>query len=80
MERDHYLKRDEDGRYRFRFPLIQRWWKINRGLWPWNPTTLRLLRTGTDFVKAGGKDPGILLGLASTEREILKQALGLAAR
>lgn len=32
MERDHYLKRDEDGRYRFRFPLIRRWWKINRGL------------------------------------------------
>jgi hypothetical protein len=32
MDRDHYLKRDEDGRYRFRFPLIRRWWKINRGL------------------------------------------------
>lgn len=32
MERDHYLKRDADGRYRFRFPLIRRWWKINRGL------------------------------------------------
>lgn len=32
MERDHYLKRDEDGRYCFRFPLIRRWWKINRGL------------------------------------------------
>ena len=32
MERDHYLKRDEAGRYRFRFPLIRRWWKINRGL------------------------------------------------
>jgi hypothetical protein len=32
MERDHYLKRDEDGRYRFRFPLIRRWWTINRGL------------------------------------------------
>lgn len=32
MERDHYLKRDQDGRYRFRFPLIRRWWKINRGL------------------------------------------------
>ena len=32
MERDHYLKRDEDGRYHFRFPLIRRWWKINRGL------------------------------------------------
>lgn len=32
MERDHYLKRDEDGRYQFRFPLIRRWWKLNRGL------------------------------------------------
>lgn len=32
MERDHYLKRDEDGRYHFRFPLIRRWWKLNRGL------------------------------------------------
>ena len=32
MERDHYLKRHEDGRYQFRFPLIRRWWKLNRGL------------------------------------------------
>ena len=32
MERDHYLKRDQDGFYHFRFPLIRRWWKINRGL------------------------------------------------
>lgn len=32
MERDHYLKRDNDGRHRFRFPLIRRWWKLNRGL------------------------------------------------
>lgn len=32
MERDHYLKRDEDGRCQFRFPLIRRWWKLNRGL------------------------------------------------
>ena len=32
MECDHYLKRNEDGSYRFRFPLIRRWWKINRGL------------------------------------------------
>jgi hypothetical protein len=32
MERDHYLKRNEDGRYCFRFPLIRRWWIINRGL------------------------------------------------
>ena len=32
MERDHYLQRTEDGRYRFRFPLIRRWWKLHRGL------------------------------------------------
>jgi hypothetical protein len=32
MERDHYLKRAEDGCYHFRFPLIRRWWKLNRGL------------------------------------------------
>jgi hypothetical protein len=32
MERDHYLKREESGAYRFRFPLIRRWWKLNRGL------------------------------------------------
>lgn len=32
MERDHYLKRDDGGRYHFRFPLIRRWWKISRGL------------------------------------------------
>lgn len=32
MERDHYLKRDEAGAYQFRFPLIRRWWKLNRGL------------------------------------------------
>lgn len=32
MERDHYLKREEDGRLQFRFPLIRRWWKLNRGL------------------------------------------------
>jgi hypothetical protein len=32
MERDHYLKRNETGSYHFRFPLIRRWWKLNRGL------------------------------------------------
>jgi hypothetical protein len=32
MERDHYLSRDDEGSYRFGFPLIRRWWKINRGL------------------------------------------------
>jgi hypothetical protein len=39
---------------------------------------LRLLRTGIDFLIAGGKDEGILLRLTSAEREILKQAFGLA--
>jgi len=29
---DHYLTRDEDGRYRFRFPLIQKWWILAEGL------------------------------------------------
>lgn len=32
MERDHYLQRHGDGSFGFRFPLIRRWWKINRGL------------------------------------------------
>jgi tetratricopeptide (TPR) repeat protein len=40
--------------------------------------SLRLLQTGIAFVKAGGKDSGILLDLTSPEREILKQAFGLA--
>ncbi len=42
--------------------------------------SVRLLRTGIDYVKAGGKDPGILLALTSPERAILEQALGLAGR
>lgn len=32
MDRDHYLQRYGDGCYGFRFPLIRRWWKIDRGL------------------------------------------------
>ncbi len=32
MERDHYLLREPDGRVRFRFPLIRRWWALDRGL------------------------------------------------
>ncbi len=32
LERDHYLKRDMDGRYQFRFPLTCRWWRLDRGL------------------------------------------------
>jgi hypothetical protein len=42
--------------------------------------SVRLLRTGIDFVKAGGDDPGVLLALTSPERAILEQALGLAAK
>jgi hypothetical protein len=32
MAADHYLSRDSGGGYRFRFPLIRRWWKLDRGL------------------------------------------------
>ncbi|WP_372721233.1 hypothetical protein [Novipirellula sp.] len=32
MDADHYLSRDTKGGYRFRFPLIRRWWKLDRGL------------------------------------------------
>jgi len=38
---------------------------------------IRLLRTGVNFIEAGGKDPGILMDLSSPERSILRQALGL---
>jgi len=32
IEQDHYLSRTADGRYQFQFSLIQRWWKLSRGL------------------------------------------------
>jgi len=32
MDADHYLSRDNDGNYSVRFPLIRRWWKLDRGL------------------------------------------------
>jgi hypothetical protein len=32
LERDHYLIRTTDGNYAFRFPLVERWWKLDRGL------------------------------------------------
>ncbi len=38
---------------------------------------LRLMRIGIAFIKSGGKDPAILLSLTSTERSLLRQALGL---
>ena len=32
IEQDHYLTRNSDGHYSFQFPLLQRWWKLSRGL------------------------------------------------
>jgi hypothetical protein len=32
LDRDHYLIRTVDGHYRFRFSLVRRWWKLDRGL------------------------------------------------
>lgn len=32
LARDHYLVRDNAGRYRFRFPLVQKWWRLAQGL------------------------------------------------
>ena len=32
LQRDHYVLQQPDGAYRFRFPLIQRWWRLDRGV------------------------------------------------
>lgn len=32
LEQDHYLIRSPEGLYSFRFPLIRRWWRLDRGL------------------------------------------------
>jgi AAA domain-containing protein len=32
LAKDHYLTRDEAGKYRFRFPLVQKWWCLAQGL------------------------------------------------
>lgn len=32
LQSDHYIVQNKDGTYRFRFPLIQRWWRLYRGL------------------------------------------------
>lgn len=32
MDADHYISRNTSGGFHFRFPLIQRWWKLERGL------------------------------------------------
>jgi tetratricopeptide (TPR) repeat protein/DNA-binding transcriptional ArsR family regulator len=52
-------------------------WEHASGDSPESRLPLRLLRTGIDFIKSGGKDHGILLSLTATERLILRQALGL---
>lgn len=39
--------------------------------------SLRLMRTSIQWLKAGGKDRSILLDLASAERSIVEQAMGL---
>ncbi|MBC7883182.1 MAG: ATP-binding protein [Anaerolineae bacterium] len=32
LQLDHYIQQNPEGNYAFRFPLIQRYWKLNRGL------------------------------------------------
>lgn len=32
ITQDHYLSRNANGHYHFQFPLLQRWWKLARGL------------------------------------------------
>jgi hypothetical protein len=32
VEQDHYLSRDNQGLYQYRFPLLKRWWTLARGL------------------------------------------------
>ena len=33
MQRDHYVTQDiNSGGYQFRFDLIRRWWRLDRGL------------------------------------------------
>ena len=32
LQRDHYVVQQPDGKYLFRFPLIQRCWRLHRGL------------------------------------------------
>jgi hypothetical protein len=34
LQKDHYLERDIDGKYAFRFPLVRRWWRFDRSLVP----------------------------------------------
>jgi hypothetical protein len=32
LQRDHYIIQDSKGDYRFRFLLVQRWWRLHRGV------------------------------------------------
>ena len=32
LQQDHYLERNTEGHYAFRFPLIRRWWRFDRSL------------------------------------------------
>ena len=32
LQQDHYVSRRTDGAFQFRFPMIQRWWRLDRGL------------------------------------------------
>jgi len=32
LHRDHYIEKDAAGKWRFRLALVQRWWKLDRGL------------------------------------------------
>ncbi|MGF1582720.1 MAG: hypothetical protein ACFCD0_25630 [Gemmataceae bacterium] len=32
MSQDHYLDKDTKSHRQFRFPLIKRWWQLDRGL------------------------------------------------
>jgi len=32
LQRDHYILQQTDGSFHFRFPMIQRWWRLQRGL------------------------------------------------
>jgi len=41
---DHYLTRSSDGTWQFRFALIQRWWRLERGLGTGQRRSYRILR------------------------------------
>lgn len=32
IQLDHYITRNTDGAYLFRFPIIRRWWRLERGI------------------------------------------------